>query len=224
MKSVAHSILPSKYIMNSLIEDSQSTPIANSATVIPFPRKPLPAVASLTNEALMDLVAAQNEAALREIIERNRNFAMAIAYRIVRNHSRAEDIVQDAFIRIWTRSNQWQNYEGSRFLAWFARIVTNLSIDYSRKRVHSSIDDMVEIVDGSLDARALAEGKEIGLRIADALAKLPQRQREAFVLCQIEGTSNAEAAEILGTSVGALELLLVRARKSMRIALNDLMQ
>jgi RNA polymerase sigma-70 factor, ECF subfamily len=66
--------------------------------------------------------------------------------------------------------------------------------------------------------------REIGRRIGAALASLPERQRTAFALCQIEQISNAEAAGRLGISLGALEPLLVRARKRMRRELADLIE
>ena len=65
---------------------------------------------------------------------------------------------------------------------------------------------------------------EIARRIGSALARLPERQRSAFALCQIDRLSNAEAAESLGVTLGALELLLVRARKAMRQELADMIE
>lgn len=74
------------------------------------------------------------------------------------------------------------------------------------------------------DAEQCLLAKEIGRRIAAAFARLPERQRVAFALCQIERMRNAAAAECLGVSVGALELLLVRARKTMHRELADLLE
>ena len=69
---------------------------------------------------------------------------------------------------------------------------------------------------------AATAGNEVAARVAHAMAALPDRQRAAIALCHYEGLSNIEAATMLGVTVGALESLLVRARKALRGALVDI--
>ena len=74
---------------------------------------------------------------------------------------------------------------------------------------------------GSVDAG----GQNVHVHaLAEALAALPERQRAAVALCRMEGLSNAAAAKALDVSVGGLEMLLVRARRSLRAALADLIE
>jgi RNA polymerase sigma-70 factor (ECF subfamily) len=79
-----------------------------------------------------------------------------------------------------------------------------------------------EVVDPKPDAFAATAGSEVAARVAEAMAALPDRQRAAIALCHYEGLSNIEAAAMLGVTVGALESLLVRARKALRGALVDI--
>ncbi|MDI9409134.1 MAG: sigma-70 family RNA polymerase sigma factor [Candidatus Pacebacteria bacterium] len=179
---------------------------------------------SWKDEALMDEVQLGEVQALETLISRYQQRLMSIAWRIVRNQSLAEDIVQEVFIRVWHRSHLWQNRAGGRFGAWIARITTNLAIDYKRRPVVESLDDSLEIVSPHSNSYDIASGHQIGERIQAALQKLPPRQRLAFVLCQIDGLSNAEVAREMNSSVGAVELLLVRARLSLRTSLRDLIR
>jgi RNA polymerase sigma-70 factor (ECF subfamily) len=178
--------------------------------------------AEQSDEALMALVAAGNRQAFGTLIERHRHRVMRLAYTVTRNRSAAEDVVQEAFLRVWSRARGWHHSGVARFSGWLGRMTINLAIDGTRRRREEPLADEMP-----LDATAsddAVHATEIAQRIGRALVQLPDRQRTAFALCQIERMSNAEAAASLGVSVGALELLLVRARKSMRLQLLDMIE
>jgi len=144
--------------------------------------------------------------------------------RLVGSVIEGEDIVQEAFERVWTRASDWRPRQGARFFAWLARIALNLAIDRIRRPRQLRLEDTYDAPTRDPDAERCLLAREIGRRIASALEHLPERQRTAFALCQIERMSNAGAAGCLGISLGALELLLVRARKSIRRELADLIE
>ncbi len=170
----------------------------------------------------MTRVVAGDQAAFRELVERHRHAVMRLAFGVLRDAAEAEDVVQDAFERVWRKAGTWRPGMGSAFFAWLARIAINLAIDRKRRPAAGSLDEAAEIASDEPDSEQQAAGRQIGRRIRDALARLPERQQTAFALCQIERMSNDGAAKLLGISLGALELLLVRARKSMRRDLADL--
>jgi RNA polymerase sigma-70 factor (ECF subfamily) len=178
----------------------------------------------MTDEELMPRVAGGDEKAFAELVERHRSRAMRLAYGVSRNRTEAEDFVQEAFMRVWTKAGSWDARDGARFSAWLARITINLAIDKKRKMREEQLDETYPIADDSVGSEDMLHGREIGQRISRALDKLPERQRIAFALCQIDRMSNAEAANSLGVTVGALELLLVRARKAVRLELADLIE
>lgn len=173
----------------------------------------------------MHRVAASDRTAFAQLVERHRMAVMRLAYGVVRDRAEAEDIVQEAFTRVWTKAAAWEMREGARFFAWLARITINLAIDQRRRPRHQEAGIETERAEApGLSADQLLIGREIGARIRRAMGRLPERQRLAFALCQIEQMANADAARCLDISVGALELLLVRARKALRLDLRDLME
>jgi RNA polymerase sigma-70 factor (ECF subfamily) len=169
-------------------------------------------------------VIAGDATAFRGLVERHRSTTMRLAYGILRDAGEAEDVVQEAFERVWTKASSWRFRAEARFLPWLARIAINLALDIRRRPRPAPLEAAGEVASREPDSEHQVAGREVGQRIRAALERLPERQRLAFALCQIERQSNAAAAEALGISLGALELLLVRARKSMRRDLADLME
>lgn len=182
------------------------------------------APAERSDEALMDLVASGDRQAFAVLVERHRHRAMRLAYTVTRNRSAAEDAVQEAFLRVWTKARDWDRSGAARFAGWFGRVTINLAIDGARRVREDPLDDTLPLADTAPASDDAVHAAEIGRRIGGALASLPERQRVAFALCQIDRMSNAEAAESLSIGVGALELLLVRARKAMRSKLADMIE
>lgn len=177
-----------------------------------------------SDEELMRRVMSGDRVAFTELVGRYRGRIMRLAYGIVRNRSAAEDIVQETFTRVWVRACDWDPTRGGRFVAWVSRIATNLALDSRRRPEHAALDETDDPPSDRPDAEAVTLGREIRRRIDAALAKLPLRQRTAFVLCQFEELSNAEAAASMGVGLGTLEQLLVRARRTVRRELADLVE
>jgi RNA polymerase sigma-70 factor, ECF subfamily len=131
------------------------------------------------------------------------------------NVADAEDVVQEAYVKAY-RSLQAGQFDGrARVETWLYRIVVNGAIDAKRKRGRREVpaDDTLEPMwDGEapLDAHlALTE-------LAGWLGVLPPDQQAALILKAVEGRETSEIAEILGTSEGAVEQRLVRARTALR--------
>lgn len=171
---------------------------------------------------LMSRIAARDQRALQALMQRHLGRTVRLAARVLGSTAAAEDVAQEAFIRVWKHADRWEDPEeaGAKFSTWLYRIVLNLCIDEKRKKTFGNIDDIPEQSDSGPDAEKRMQQKEQSARVHAALATLPERQRAAFVLCFYEDFSNREAADMLGISVKALESLLVRARKTLR----DLLQ
>ena len=171
-------------------------------------------------------VAAGDRQAFTELVGRHVPCALSIARRITGNRSEAEDVVQEAFLRVWVKASDWRPRRspggGALFTTWFRRVLVNLCIDRLRRPTNLPLDAATEVADGALPADAALTRSETERRVADAVARLPVRQRAALTLCHFEGLSNIEAAEALSLTVGAVESLLVRARQNLRDLLADL--
>jgi RNA polymerase sigma-70 factor (ECF subfamily) len=121
---------------------------------------------------------------------------------------------------VWTHAPRWQPL--AAFRTWLTRVVVNLCLDRKRRAPWVALETAGEIVDPALGPSASAERDERERMVAAAIAGLPARQRAAIVLTYGEGMSNAQVAEILDTSVSAVETLLVRGKQNLRRALDSM--
>ncbi|HEX2752438.1 MAG TPA: RNA polymerase sigma factor [Alphaproteobacteria bacterium] len=172
---------------------------------------------------LMQRIATGDQRAFRDLMQRHLSRTVRLAARILGSTGAAEDVAQEAFVRVWKHAGNWEDPKqaGAKFTTWLYRIVLNLCIDEKRKRSFADIDAIPERADETPDAEANMQRREKAARVKAALAELPERQRAAFVLCFYEDYSNKDAADMLGISVKAIESLLVRARRSLRDLLQD---
>ena len=187
--------------------------------------KSRPDMEDRSDEELMAAAGRGDQRAFAGLVERHSRRAAALAARITFNRSDAEEVVQEAFMRVWVKAPSWQPQDaggGAQFGTWFHRIVVNLSIDRRRKPVGEDLEKVGEIADDAPSALDLVEGGEVSERVAAAMARLPERQRAALALCHFQGMTNIEAAAALELSVGAVESLLVRARRALKESLADL--
>jgi RNA polymerase sigma-70 factor (ECF subfamily) len=170
-----------------------------------------------SDEALMARVARGDERAFQLLSRRHLPAMLGLARRILGNAAEAEDVAQEAFIRVWTHAPRWQPL--AQFRTWLTRVVINLCLDRRRRAQWVELEAAGDIVDPAPGAGAKAEDDERERMLAAAIEKLPVRQRSAIVLTYGEGMSNAQVAEVLDTSVSAVETLLVRGKQNLRRAL-----
>lgn len=134
----------------------------------------------------------------------------------------AEDVTQETFLRLWRAAPDWR--EGAAQVATYAhRITVNLCLDRLRRsgRLVAGAE-MPDPADPAPLAPALLEAEDRAAAVRAALARLPERQRAAIALTVYDGLSHAEAGLVLDVSADALESLVARARRALRILLADL--
>lgn len=159
-------------------------------------------------------IADGDEPAFRTLARRHLAHALGLARRITGNAADAEEVVQEALLRVWINAPRWR--PAALFRTWFYRIIVNLCINRLRRAPFMPLDDTDYPPDPSPGAMEQIEGREVERAVAAAVAVLPARQRAAIVLTYHQGLSNAETAAVLGSSVSAVETLLVRAKRSLR--------
>lgn len=169
----------------------------------------------LGDEALLELMRADDVEAYRALVERHMNRAFGVAMRVLKNPTDAEDVAQDAFVKAWTNRHRWEAGR-AKFSTWLYRVVVNRCIDLRRLPREEWIDDVPEPADDAEDSVSLIHRRQVYGRLEDALGRLPTQQRVAVVLSYYEDLSNAEIAEVMNTSVSAVESLLKRGRKGLR--------
>ncbi len=168
----------------------------------------------------MARVAAGDERAVRALVDRHMGRLLGLARRMLRDPEEAYDVTQEVFLRVWRHAHRWEPGR-ARFETWLHRVALNLCYDRLRKRREVTMDEMPEQADPALGPAALLHEAQVGGRVGEALAGLPERQKAAILLCHFQGLSNAEAAETLEVSVEAVESLLARGRRALRSALKN---
>ncbi|MDZ4362763.1 RNA polymerase sigma factor, partial [Brevundimonas sp.] len=128
---------------------------------------------------------------------------------------------QETFVRAWKQAGSWKP-GGARFDTWLHRVGLNLCYDRLRRRREVPTESPPDRPDeGPAPDRGLIAA-DTAQRVDAALAALPERQREALVLCHYQELTNIEAAALMAISVEALESLLSRGRRALRLSLADL--
>ncbi|GGX53373.1 RNA polymerase sigma subunit ECF family protein [Tateyamaria omphalii] len=181
---------------------------------------PLDARPDEDDAALLARYARGDAGAARALTVRLAPRAHAQAFRMLGDRSEAEDVVQDAMLRLWRIAPEWRFGE-AQVSTWLYRVVSNLCTDRLRKRRRSGValDDVAEPEDPAPGAEARLQDHARHAALRAAIAALPERQRLALTLRHFDGASNPEIAEQLGISVEAVESLTARAKRALAAAL-----
>ncbi|ARC89118.1 RNA polymerase sigma factor [Rhodovulum sp. MB263] len=167
-----------------------------------------------TDEALL-LACGQGDArAVRLLTLRMTPRILSYARRLLRDGAEAEDVAQEAMLRLWRIAPDWRPGE-ARVTTWLYRVVTNLCTDRLRRRRARALDEVPEPPDDSPGAEARLQQAARVAALEAALALLPERQRQAVILRHIEGLSNPEIAAILEIGVEAVESLTARGKRAL---------
>ena len=145
---------------------------------------------------------------------------LAHATRMVNDGGTAQDLTQEAFVRLWQNAAGWQAGR-AQISTWLYRVVGNLAIDYLRK---SARVDVREVTDADMsadaqDGEAVLAAKQRDAVLMEAMQTLPPRQRMAVSLRYLEEVPNREIADIMGVSVEAVEGLTKRGKHALRVVL-----
>lgn len=172
------------------------------------------ALNDVDDDALMILYANGDQEAAGMLAQRNASRVMALAQRMLKDSAEAEDVTQEAMLRLWKIAPEWRAGE-AKVSTWLYRVASNLCTDRLRKRGHVNLDDVAEPADGtpSVERQMIANDRADALNAA--MQKLPLRQRQAVSLRHIEELANPEIAQIMEISVEAVESLIARGKRSL---------
>jgi RNA polymerase sigma-70 factor (ECF subfamily) len=179
---------------------------------------------SLSNRQIRGLLRKSirgDTRAFQTIVESYQSYAYALAYRILVQQEDAEDVVQEAFLRVWRHAADY--HPGTRFTTWLYSIVSNLCYDRLRKRRRQN-EAAQAGEPGELPAASPVDHESGDLLddIHRALSDLPIRQRIVFILRDLQDLPIRVTAEILDISESAVKSNLYYARKQLRTLLKDI--
>jgi RNA polymerase sigma-70 factor (ECF subfamily) len=184
------------------------------------PDKPAGGIAD-PDETLVRKIANGDPKAAEQLVHRHIAVMTAVARNMLGDAAEAEDVAQEVFLKVWTHAGKWQPGK-AKFQTWMHRVAINLCYDRLRKRREVYLDALPEQVDEqSLAADdSLIENERAG-KVEAAIQTLAPRQCAAITLCHLREMGNIEAAKVMEISVEALESLLARGRRGLRLALSD---
>lgn len=168
--------------------------------------------------ALLARYAAGDAAAARLLAASLTPRIYGHAMRVLGNGAEAEDVAQEALLRLWRIAPDWRTGE-AKVTTWLYRVVANLCTDRLRKAPAVGLDEIGEPADPHPGAEAGLQTAARQDALQNALLSLPERQRQAVVLRHIEGLANPEIATILDIGVEAVESLTARGKRALRAAL-----
>lgn len=157
-----------------------------------------------------------NHDAFTVLLNRHSKRFYSIVFRLVFERSHAEDIVQEAFLKLWDKPHLWKPAKQAKFTTWFYRIVINLCLDFIKKKKPLLLLEDMTIADNNPGQDALLDSRQKQVLLDALIKELPERQQLALNLCFYEGLSNKEAAEIIGVKLKALQSLVMRAKMTLK--------
>ena len=178
-------------------------------TAIPAP------VDAISDEALLVAFANGDPAAARDLAGRLLPRVLAQATRVLADRAEAEDVAQEAMMRLWKIAPDWLQGQ-AQVSTWLYRVVANLCTDRLRKRRGNvPLDQVADPPDAGPGAAAQMQTNARLRALSAALAQLPQRQAQAVALRHLEGLTNPEIAHIMDISVRSVESLTARGKRAL---------
>lgn len=175
--------------------------------------------------ALLRRLARGETTALAELIRRHQNRLYQVAYRLLKDPLEAEDALQEVFLKVYENAHRFE--PKASVSAWLHRITANHCLNLLRARhPQESLDqeDSITLADSGATPLQALEEQDLGRRLEELLAALPENQRRALILKRFAGLSYQEIAAEMGLSPQAVDGLLKRARQFLKKALRDYLE
>lgn len=173
---------------------------------------------------LVRSAGAGDAQAASALVRRHLPRMVGLARRMLNDAAEAEDVAQDVFLRVWREAPRWKP-GAAKFETWMHRVALNLCYDRLRRRREKTDPDAgLHVADRAPLASEQWLARQRSHAVHAALLALPERQRAALELVHFQELTNIAAAETLELSVEALESLLARGRRGLKLALADVAQ
>lgn len=174
----------------------------------------------MSDDALLAAYGRGEARAARILADRLLPLVWRVARRMLGDEAEAEDVAQEAMLRLWRVAPDWRPGE-AKVTTWLYRVTVNLCTDRLRKSGRGvALDAVAEPEDDTPGAAARMEEADRAAALEAALMELPDRQRQAVVLRHLEGLANPEIAEIMEIGVEAVESLTARGKRALAAVLS----
>ena len=170
----------------------------------------------MDDHELLALVQGGDHSAFSELARRHTERFYRLAFRYMQSKESAEDIVQDAFLKLWEDPAKWRAERNTKFTTWFYRVVVNLCFDQKKRKGAVALDEDMPVIDDRAPVDETIMRAQEQRILEKEIAALPERQRTALNLCFDGGLTNQEAAEVMGMNLKALQSLIMRAKTTLK--------
>ncbi len=170
------------------------------------------------DQQLLANITEGDATALRDLYDRHARRVYNTALSYLQQEVDAEEVTQDVFTKVWRSAGTFKG--NSEVTTWLYRITVNTSLSLLRKRqrrsIFSTFSDQVPPPPDFNHPGALMEDREANKALFAAIYRLPDRQKTAFILSYVEEIPRSQVADIMGSSLKAVESLLIRAKAGLR--------
>ena len=169
----------------------------------------------LQDRFLLKGVMKQDPKSFEQLVKKYSDAFYRFCYRFLQDKEKTEDILQEAFLKLWAKPQLWDQSHKTKFTSWFYKILMNLCLDEKRKKKWLSLFGFLgEDPRESCLNRLIKEEKQ--LMLEKEILKLPQKYQTVLHLSYFEGISNQEAADMMGVTVKAFQSTLMRAKNKIK--------
>jgi RNA polymerase sigma-70 factor (ECF subfamily) len=181
---------------------------------------------------LIQKLKSNDREAFYELVALYKDGVLTTCYRFLLNQEDAEDVSQEVFVEVYQSIGSFR--EESKLSTWIYRIAVTKCLNELKKRQRKKrfsalskvlhIDEIAQWISGGTLADSKIHEEEMWKEVGQVLNKLPENQRVAYTLSRLDGFNNTEIADLMGTSIGAVESLLYRANKRVAQQLTTLVK
>ncbi|MDW3225559.1 MAG: RNA polymerase sigma factor [Paracoccaceae bacterium] len=171
-------------------------------------------LSQLSDDALLVLYANGDRSAAPLLTSRLLTRVLAQARYMLSDAAEAEDVAQEAMLRLWRIAPDWRQGE-AQVTTWLYRVVANLCLDRLRKKRSKGLDEIAEPADPAPSVAQNMQERARGDALQNALDQLPDRQKQAIILRHIEGLPNPQIAKVMDISPRAVESLTARGKRAL---------
>ena len=185
----------------------------------------------MNDHELLNQIRAGQQSAFKILVETHQKRVFNTVLAIVQNFEEAEDVAQEVFIEVYQSVHKFRGE--SKISTWLYRIATTKALEEIRKKKAQKrfafftnlFNDNNEIIHESIEFEhpgVILENKEKSKQLFKAINQLPDNQKVAYTLCNIEGLSYQEITEVMEVSLSSVESLLFRAKTNLKKSLHDM--
>lgn len=168
---------------------------------------------------LISAVALRDQSAYRRLYDATSAKLFAVAVRILRDHGKAEEVLQDAFVNVWNSAGSY-NASLSAPMTWLITIVRNRSLDYIRRIDHDTVefdDDLAAVLESDwVGPQEAVLRSEAALALSMCMARLEAGQRQAIAFSYFQGLSHSELASNLQVPIGTVKTWIRRGLEKLK--------